>query len=60
MKLSRVLQVKKSMQRKRIHALMFISSGILSIIFVLITFYGTQAGNFIMTVDYDAYKRGIV
>ncbi|MCR3905597.1 MAG: hypothetical protein NUK62_01020 [Tenericutes bacterium] len=60
MKLSRVLQVKKSMQRKRIHSLMFIGSGILSIIFVLITFYGTQAGNFIMTVDHDAFKRGIV
>jgi hypothetical protein len=39
---------------------MFSVSGVLSIIFVLITFYGQQAGNFVMSVDYDSYKRGIV
>ena len=60
MKMSHVLKVKKQMQRKRLYHLLFMASSILSIIFVLITFYGQNAGNFVMTVDYDAFKRGIV
>ena len=60
MKLSKVLKVQKSIRQKRMQSLFFVGSGILSVIFILITFYGQQAGNFVMTVDYDAYKRGIV
>lgn len=60
MKMSSVMKVKKRMRRNRLYRLTFIASGILSLIFVLITFYGQNAGNFIMTVDHDAYQRGIV
>lgn len=48
------------MRQKRTLSLLFSVSGVLSLIFVLITFYGQQAGNFVMSVDYDSYKRGIV
>jgi hypothetical protein len=60
MKLSKVLSVKKRIRRQRMNHIVFLASGILSLVFILITFYGQNAGNFIMTVDYDAYKRGIV
>ena len=60
MKLSSVLKTKKMMRQKRTLSLLFSVSGVLSLIFVLITFYGQQAGNFVMSVDYDSYKRGIV
>jgi hypothetical protein len=48
------------MRQRRTLTLLFSVSGVLSLIFVLITFYGQQAGNFVMSVDYDSYKRGIV
>jgi hypothetical protein len=60
MKLSTVLKTKKQMKAKRIQTLLLSVSGVLSLLFVLITFYGQQAGNFVMSVDYDSYKRGIV
>lgn len=60
MKLSSVLKTKKKMKQRRLTTLLFSVSGVLSILFVLITFYGQQAGNFVMSVDYDSYKKGIV
>ncbi|MDY0074870.1 MAG: hypothetical protein RBR75_03150 [Acholeplasmataceae bacterium] len=60
MKLSSVLKVKRNDKKRRLMSLLFSVSGVLSILFVLITFYGQQAGNFVMSVDYDAYKKGIV
>lgn len=48
------------MKQKRTLTLLFSMSGVLSLVFVLITFYGQQAGNFVMSVDYDSYKKGIV
>ncbi|HAX03479.1 MAG: hypothetical protein A2Y45_00035 [Tenericutes bacterium GWC2_34_14] len=60
MKLSSVLKVKKQSKQKKLLSLIFSVSGVLSLLFVLITFYGTQAGNFVMSVDYDSYKKGIV
>jgi hypothetical protein len=60
MRLSTVLQVKKRKLRNRIFTLGVITTGIMSIAFVVITFYGQQAGNFVMSMDYDAYNRGII
>ena len=60
MRLSTVLQVKKRKLRNRIFTLGVIATGILSIAFAVITFYGQQAGNFVMTLDYDLYNRSIV
>lgn len=60
MKLSTVLKTKKKLKQQRMMSLIFSVSGILSILFVIITFYGQQAGNFVMSVDHSSYKRGIV
>ena len=34
--------------------------GIASAIIAVITYYGQNAGNFVMEIDPDAYRRGIV
>ena len=60
MRLSDVLGVRRNLLRRRILTLGVIISGALSIAFTLITFYGQNAGNFIMTVDQDALSRGVV
>ncbi len=60
MRLSTVLQVKKRKLRNRIFTLGVIATGIMSIAFAVITFYGQQAGNFVMTLDYDVYNRSII
>ncbi|MFU8792882.1 MAG: hypothetical protein ACNA7K_02555 [Acholeplasmataceae bacterium] len=59
MRLSDVLGVRRNLLRRRILTLGVIITGALSIAFTLITFYGQNAGNFIMTVDQDALRRGI-
>lgn len=59
MRLSKVLQVKKRKLRNRIFTFGVIITGVLSIAFAVITFYGQNAGNFVMSMDYDAYNRGI-
>lgn len=60
MRLSSILQVKKRRLRGRIFTLGVIVSGAMSIAFAIITFYGQSAGNFVMSIDYDAYNRGII
>jgi hypothetical protein len=60
MRLSKVLEVKKKKLRNRIFTFGVIITGLLSITFAIITFYGQNAGNFVMSMDYDAYNRGII
>ncbi len=60
MKLSTVLKANKLIKARRIYTLGLIISAALSIAFGIVTFYGQDAGNFVMNVDYDAYNRGIV
>ena len=60
MRLSTILQVKRRKLRNRIFTLGVIATGIMSIAFAVITFYGQQSGNFVMSIDYDAYNRGII
>ena len=60
MRLSAVLEVKRRKLRNRIFTLGVIATGIMSIAFVVITFYGQQSGNFVMNMDYDSYNRSIV
>lgn len=59
MRLSRVLGVRRVKLRNRIFSLGVIITGMLSIAFALITFYGQNAGNFVMSVDTLARQRGI-
>ncbi len=60
MKLSTVLKANKLLKARRIYSIGLIISAVLSIVFGIITFYGQNTGNFVMSVDYDAYNRGIV
>lgn len=60
MRLSTVLGFRKRRIRNRIVTLGIIISGMLSIAFAIITFYGQNAGNFVISVDEAARIRGIV
>ncbi len=60
MRLSTVLGFKRAKIRNRIFTLGVIITGMLSIAFALITFYGQNAGNFVMSVDSAAQQRGII
>lgn len=59
MRLSQVLGVRRIKIRNRIFTLGIIITGMLSLTFGVITFYGQNAGNMIMSVDPDAAIRGI-
>lgn len=59
MNLSSVLGFRKRRIRNRILTLGVIISGMLSIAFAIITFYGQNAGNFVISVDSVAKLRGI-
>jgi len=59
-RLSRVLGVRRVKIRNRIFSLGILITGMLSITFGIITFYGQNAGNFVMSVDRAAIIRGIV
>lgn len=59
MRLSQVLGVRRVKLRNRIFTLGVIVTGMLSVAFAMITFYGQNAGNFVMSVDTAARLRGI-
>lgn len=60
MRLSRVLGFRRIRIRNRILTLGVIISGMLSVAFAIITFYGQNAGNFVISVDNIAHNRGII
>jgi hypothetical protein len=60
MKLSEVLYTKHRRLKRRIWTFGLLITGMLSLAFGLLTFYGYNAGNFVMSIDYDAYERGII
>lgn len=59
MRLSQILGVRRIKLRNRIFTLGVIITGMLSVAFAVVTFYGQNAGNFVMTVDTAARLRGI-
>jgi hypothetical protein len=59
MRLSTVLNVRKLRIRNRIFTLGIIITGMLSLAFAIVTFYGQNAGNFVMSVDAASRLRGI-
>jgi len=60
MRLSKVLGFRRARIRNRIFTLGVIITGMLSIAFAIITFYGQNAGNFVISVDSIASNRGII
>jgi len=60
MKLSTVLTTNKILRRRKIYTSGLIITFLLSLAFGIITFYGQDTGNFVMSVDYDAFNRGII
>ncbi len=60
MRLSRVLGFRRIRIRNRILTLGVIITGMLSVAFAIITFYGQNAGNFVISVDSIAVNRGII
>jgi len=60
LRLSNVLGFRRIRVRNRIITLGVIISGMLSVAFAIITFYGQNAGNFVMSVDSIAQDRGII
>jgi hypothetical protein len=60
MRLSKVLNVRRRILVNRFLSLGIIITAVLSIVFGLVTFYGQNAGNFVMSVDAAARDRGII
>lgn len=60
MRLSNILGLRRQKIRSRLFTLGILITGFLSITFGVITFYGQNAGNFVMSVDTAARNRGIV
>ena len=44
---------------RRIFRFGYISAGIIMLLLAFLTYYGQNSGNFVMSVDEDAFKRGI-
>ena len=60
MRLSTVMQANLIKKKRRIYTLGLAVTLFLSVVFLVVTFYGQDTGNFVMSVDYDAFNRGIV
>lgn len=60
MRLSNVLGFRRARIRNRIFTLGILITGMLSVAFAIITFYGQNAGNFVISVDSIATNRGII
>ena len=44
---------------RKIYRLGFTIAGIILLLLAFLTYYGQNSGNFVMSVDEDAFKRGI-
>ncbi len=60
MKYHKILKAEKALSRNKLFRIGIILSGIFSLAFGVVTFYGQDSGNFMMSIDRDAYNRGIV
>lgn len=59
MRLSTVIGIRRRRIRNRIFTIGVIVTGMLSLAFAVVTFYGQNAGNFVMSVDTSLRQRGI-
>lgn len=60
MKYHKIIKAEKALKRNKIFRIGIILSGLFSLAFGVVTFYGQDSGNFMMSMDRDAYTRGIV
>jgi hypothetical protein len=60
MRLSKVLGVRKFAVRTTVVTIGLVITAFLSLAIGVITFYGQHAGNFVMSIDPDAFTRGII
>lgn len=60
MSYKKIIKAEKALKTNRIFKIGIILSGIFSLAFGVVTFYGQDSGNFMMSIDRDAYTRGIV
>lgn len=60
MQYNKVIKAEKAIKRNKVFRIGMILSGILSLAFGVVTFYGQDSGNFIMSIDKEAYTRGII
>jgi hypothetical protein len=60
MRYNKVIKAEKALKRNKVFRIGMILSGILSLAFGVVTFYGQDSGNFIMSIDKEAYTRGII
>jgi len=58
--MTKLLLPKKMLKKTRLLKLSFSISGFMMVLFALVSYYGQNAGNFVMSVEYDAFQRGIV
>ena len=60
MKYHKIIKAEKALKRNKLFRIGIILSGLFSLAFGVVTFYGQDSGNFMMSIDRDAYNRGIV
>lgn len=59
-KYHKIIKAEKALKRNKIFRIGIILSGLFSLAFGVVTFYGQDSGNFMMSIDRDSYNRGIV
>ena len=60
MSYKKILKAEKALKTNKIFRIGIILSGLFSLAFGIVTFYGQDSGNFMMSIDRDAYTRGII
>ncbi len=60
MTISQIISPSKIARKKKLISIGFMISGFLTVLFAIVSYYGQSSGNFVMSVDYNAYHRGIV
>lgn len=60
MNIASVLTVRRRKRRRRILTLLFLITGLLTITIGIVTYYGFNAGSFVMQIDANAHRRGII
>jgi hypothetical protein len=60
MSYKKIIKAEKALKTNRIFKIGIILSGIFSLAFGVVTFYGQDSGNFMMSIDKETYTRGII
>ena len=60
MKYHKIIKAEKALKRNKLFRIDIILSRLFSLTFGVVTFYGQDSGNFTMSINRDAYNRGII